>query len=197
MLFPQLENAKGQLWLQLHFAWANVVTIVIRPVHRGGIFWHSQLWCIPRNPPSPLPFPFGKHSHSSGLSSSTSFTLQVGKTSAFILHTATAVLYFSFWSQAGVCFNVALAMRNFTTTADTFLVTPYLRKAFAETQLLSCNIPPKKTSILKYVVHGYLGGFVWFFLSKSHKTPFPPHLRQEEKSSTSIQLNTTVVSYIQ
>lgn len=104
MPFPQLENAKGQLWLQLHFAWANAVTIVIRPVHRGDIFWHRRHWCIPRNPPSLLPFPFGKHSDSSGPSSSTSFTLQVGKTSAFILHTATAVPYFSCRSQAGVCF---------------------------------------------------------------------------------------------
>jgi len=42
-------------------------------------------------------------------------------------------------AKLGFVFNVALAMRNFTMTADTFLAeaqaTPYLQKALVETQL--------------------------------------------------------------
>lgn len=192
MPFPQLENAKGQLWLQLHFAWANAVTIVIRPVHRGDIFWHGRLWCIPRNPPSLLPFPFGKRSHSSGPSSSTSFTLQVGKTSTFILHTATAVPYFSYRSQAGVCFQCCFGYAEFhydcryvssRSTSHSLLAKSVGRDTAAILGCKSHVTSPQKKKYFKMGCPWAFGCFVLVFffpLSKSHIIPFPPDLGQQQ-----------------
>lgn len=144
MLFPQLENAKGQLWLQLrlqlHSAWANVVTIVIRPVHREDSFWHVWHRCIPRNPPSLFHFLLANTPILQAPVPAPALHFRLAKHQ---LSSCTQQLLFRIFhvgAKLGFVFNVALAMRNSTMTADTFLTetqtTPYLQKAMIEMQLL-------------------------------------------------------------
>lgn len=118
---PHLENAKGQLQLQLHFAWANAVTLVTRPVHMGDAFGRAHFDAFPETlhpcfhfllantpilqapvPASALHFRLAKHQ----LSSCTQQLL---------------FCIFRTGAKLGFVFNVALAMQNFTMTADRFL----------------------------------------------------------------------------
>lgn len=97
-------------------------------------------------------------------------------------------------AKLGFVFNVALAMRNFTMTADTpaeAQATPCLQKALVETKLVSWveNYMwhlPRWRHILKYVAHEHLGVLVCFLLlHKSHTTFFPHDLGQEKKLQNS------------
>lgn len=88
-------------------------------------------------------------------------------------HSNCCSIFFRIGAKLGFVFNVALAMRNFTMTADTFLAeaqaTPYLQKMLVETRLWSwvanpTYYLPKRRDILKYVVHKHmLSIWVGFF----------------------------------
>lgn len=145
---------KGQLWLQLHFAWDNAVTIVIRPVHRGEFCWHGRQMHSPKSSiPASISFwqtlPFFKPQFQHQL-----YTSGWQNLSFHPAHSNCCSIFLRIGAKLGFVFNVALAMRNFTMTADTFLTeaqaTPYLQKNVGRktAAILGCKShvlsPPKK-----------------------------------------------------
>lgn len=94
-------------------------------------------------------------------------------------------------AKLGFVFNVALAMRNFTMTADTpaeAQATPCLQRALVETKLVSWVENsrwhlPRLRNILKCVAHEHLGVSGWCFFNRTKVTHFfPPDLGQEKKN---------------